>query len=233
LSQTTNLSDRQSDRVETLKAVALWLLGVLFFRVIGSILLEYRNYIPANFESNFLANKAAIFYGTYRIAFYAHIISGPPSLLIAAFLMFSGRRKGLGDWHRWLGKALAFLVLLVMLPSGLVMATEAFTGPIAGWGFAALTATTACCVIMAAWHASQRRFTIHQRWATRSFILLCSPLLLRLFAGATVVLDVESDWTYRFAAWGSWLIPLAIFEVHRSINGRASSSVSVFRGGMT
>lgn len=207
-------------RLEAMKRIAFWLLVVLFFKVLGSIVLEYQQYFPANFESNFLSGRREFFFGSYRFAFYAHIISGPISLLIAAFLMFSGKRKSLRHWHRRLGKTLAYIVLLVMLPSGFVMATRALTGPVAGAAFFTLTFVTAISVIIASWHASQRRFVIHQVWAARSFILLCSPLLLRLMTGATIVFDVEGDWTYRFAAWGSWLIPLTVFEFRRFLRRR-------------
>ncbi len=224
MSQLATTVDAPMTRLETMKRIAFWLLVVLFFKVLGSIVLEYRNYFPANFESNFLAGRREFFAGSYRYAFYAHIVSGPVALMIAAYLMFSGKRKSLGHWHRRLGKTLAYLVLLVMLPSGFVMATRALTGPIAGAAFFSLTIVTAICVVVASWHASQRRFTIHQVWATRSFILLCSPMLLRLMTGATIVFDVEGQWTYRFAAWGSWLVPLAVFEVRRFLYRRLSFS---------
>ena len=55
-------------------------------------------------------------------------------------------------------------------------------------------------------------FQLHQRWASRCFLFLCSPLLLRLISGAAIVMQLESDAFYRFNAWGSWLIPLAILE---------------------
>lgn len=206
---------QRRSRLSVMKRIAFWLSVVLFFKVLVMIVYEYRNYFPANFESNFLSGREAFFSGSYRFAFYSHIISGPICLLIAAFLMFSGKRKSLRNWHRRLGKTLAYLVLLVMLPSGFVMATQALTGPIAGAAFFILTFATAFCVSIASWHASQRRFAIHQVWATRSFILLCSPMLLRLMTGATIVLDIDNAWTYRFAAWGSWSIPLAIFEIRR------------------
>ena len=220
MSQLATTTREPSSRLETMKRIAFWLLVVLFFKVLGSIMLEYRNYFPANFDANFLFGREAFFNGSYRFAFYAHIISGPITLLIAAFLMFSGKRKSLRHWHRKLGKTLAYLVLLVMLPSGFVMATRAMTGPIAGAAFFVLTFITAFSVIVASWHASQRRFAIHQVWATRSFILLCSPMLLRMMTGATIVFDVEGEWTYRFAAWGSWLIPLTVFEVRRLFRRR-------------
>lgn len=212
MAYSTTRSCPPRNRLRVMRRVASWLLVVLFLKVLGSIVFEYRNYFPANFESNFLAGREPFFKGGYRIAFYAHIVSGPLALLIAAFLMFSGKRKPLAFWHRRLGKTLAYLILLVMLPSGFMMATRAFTGLIAGVGFFSLTVATAICVSVAAWHASRRRFSQHQLWATRSFILLCSPLLLRLMTGMTIVLDVESECTCRFAAWGSWLIPMIVLE---------------------
>ena len=223
LSQLTMNARGPLSRLEVMKRIVFWLLVVLFVKILVSILIEYRNYFPANFESNFLAGRRGFFSGSYRVAFYAHIVSGPIALLISAFLMFSGKQKSLCHWHRRLGKTLAILVLLVMLPGGCVMATKALTGPIAGVAFFALTFTTAQCVIIASWHASQERFAVHQVWATRSFILLCSPLLLRLITGATIVLDIESEWAYRFAAWGSWMIPLAVFEIRRLLRHRTST----------
>ena len=223
LSQLATTTRVPATRLETLKRIAFWLLVALFFKILGSIVLEYRNYFPANFDSNFLSGRREFFVGSYRAAFYIHIISGPIALLIAAFLMFSGKRKPFHRWHQRLEKTLAYLVLLLMLPSGLVMATRALTGPVAGAAFFVLTFATAICVGVASWHASQRRFAVHQVWATRSFILLCSPLLLRLMTGATIVFDVEGQWTYRFAAWGSWLIPLTVFETRRFLRRRSIS----------
>jgi len=226
LREQSGRQDSRPSRLWVMKRIAFWLSVVLFVKVFVMIVYEYRNYFPANFESNFLAGREAFFSGSYRFAFYAHIISGPICLAIAAFLMFSGKRKSLRHWHRKLGKTLAYVVLLVMLPSGFVMATRALTGPIAAMAFFILVFATAFCVCMASWHASQRRFAIHQVWATRSFILLCSPMLLRLMTGATIVLEVDNEWTYRFAAWGSWSIPLMVFEIRRFLQrSRKFSSI--------
>lgn len=223
MAQITSMTANHGDRLATMKRIAFWLLIILFFKIVASILLEYRNYFPANFDSNFLFGREAIFHGSYRFAFYAHIISGPICLLIAAFLMFSGKQKSLSHWHRPLGKTLAVTVLLVMLPSGFVMATRALSGPIAGVSFFLLTFATAGCVVASSWYASQRQFAIHRLWATRSFILLCSPLLLRLMTGTTIFFDFQNEWTYRFAAWGSWMIPLAVFELRRRYTRRPGS----------
>ncbi len=107
------------------------------------------------------------------------------------------------------------LVLAVVVPSGLVMATQAHAGPIAAYGFASLSIATAACAMMALYFARNRNFRSHPSWAIRCFLLLASPLLLRLISGAAIVTQMESEWFYRLNAWVSWLIPLVIYEIWR------------------
>lgn len=183
-----------------------------------SILYEYRWYFPLNFvEANFLVSREAHFFGAYACAFYTHIVSGPIALLNAAFLMFSGDRFIRLKLHRWMGRLQILFVSLVCV-SGVVMARQAFAGPIAGVGFGVLAVLTMATAVASAYCAIKRQFISHRKWATRCFILLCSPMLLRLISGAAIVLGVESESIYRLNAWFSWLIPLAIFEsVHSQI----------------
>ena len=117
--------------------------------------------------------------------------------------------------HRYIGRAQMLIVIGVVAPSGLVMATQAYTGPIAAYGFFVHSLATAVCALAAARLAMQRQFPAHRVWATRCFILLCGPLLLRVISGATIVMNVDNDWTYRLTVWFSWLLPLAIFEIWR------------------
>ncbi|MEL7499295.1 MAG: DUF2306 domain-containing protein [Planctomycetota bacterium] len=213
----TKALDQKTKRIQTLINWAFALAVILFFKTLLMILVEYQYYFPASFESNFLAGRKQIFKGLYRVAFYVHILTGPVALVISAFLMFSGKRNRYHRWHRTLGKLLVAVTLGLMLPSGMVMATEAFTGPVAGVSFFTLTAVTSMSIVMAAWHAKNRRFTIHRVWATRSFLLLSSPLLLRLMTGATIVMQIETEWTYRIAVWTSWTLPLGVYELRRRI----------------
>ena len=185
---------------------------LLLIKVFVAILWEYQGYFPADFESAFLSGKRAIFDGNYRIAFYAHIISGPLTLLLATFLIVTGGRSRLRNWHRKGGKALLALSLLVMLPSGLVMAKDAYAGPLAAWGFTSLTIATGCCLIAAAHSAASGKYQKHQKWAIRSFILLISPLILRIGSGLLIRLDCESALVYSLNAWLSWVLPVAIVE---------------------
>ena len=52
----------------------------------------------------------------------------------------------------------------------------------------------------------------HKRLAVYCFILLTSPLLLRLASGAAILMGCESELFYQLNAWLSWLAPLAAYE---------------------
>jgi Predicted membrane protein (DUF2306) len=194
-----------------------WLVAVaatlLFFKVIYSILAEYRWYFPANFdESAFLTGRKETFVGLYRAAFYVHVISGPLAALLGLFLLLSGGRPKIRLWHRYAGRALVMIVLVALVPSGLVMSRQAFAGPIAGAGFAALSIATGISTAATAYFARKRNFRAHQQWAIPCFLLLASPLLLRVASGAAIVIGCESAQFYQLNAWLSWLAPLVLYE---------------------
>lgn len=48
----------------------------------------------------------------------------------------------------------------------------------------------------------------------RSYVLVCSAVVLRLISGAAELAGAEdSESAYIVAAWGSWVLPLAGYEV--------------------
>lgn len=210
-----------------MKAIAAFASAILFVKVLLEILFEYRWYFPADFDAAFLSGRRDSFVGVYWAAFYTHILSGPVAVVLGAVLMISGGRARYGSLHRRAGQFQMAVVFGAVVPSGLVMASQAFAGPIAGFGFAALSLATAVSAGVALRCALARRYSAHQRWAGRCFVLLCSPLLLRLVSGAAIVLQRESEWMYRLNAWLSWLIPLAIYEVwlHFSESSRSRPSL--------
>lgn len=219
-------------------------LGILTLKVLSSIVWEYRWYFPADFsESFFLAGRQHYFAGSYRAAFYAHIICGPPVLLTAMGLAVSGHLKlrqlkslrgaaflrgaMLYRIHRWAGRVQVSVIVLVMLPTGLVMAQRSGAGPIAGVAFSVLSVLTAIAAVMAAVSAARGQMQVHQRWANRCLILLMSPILLRVTTGLFSVLQADSDAFYRFNAWFSWLGPLVIHEGYVFAISRRSRSTQV------
>jgi hypothetical protein len=187
---------------------------VLILRVLAVILANYPDYFPPNFDSLFLQGREAMFTGVYRTAFYVHILSAPLVLLGGLILLSDYVRRRHGSWHRWLGRVQVVVLLFLVLPSGVVMARQAFGGWPAGLSFLLLSVATASCAVVGVVYACRRRYDQHRRWMVRSYVLICSAVALRLISGAVGLVGVPSpERAYVFAAWGSWLFPLAAYEL--------------------
>jgi hypothetical protein len=208
-------------RPAILKRGLMLLTGLLILKVTGSVVLQYRDYFPPNFQSDFLRGREAYFQRSYQWAFYVHLAGGPLALVLGLVLVSERFRLRFPKWHRRLGRIQAVAVLFVVAPSGLWMARHAQAGPIAGLGFFVLALLTGATVAMGWRAAMQRRFGVHRRWMWRCYLLLCSTVVLRLTAGLATVTGVDSTWIDPFIAWASWLVPLAAFElngiVHRQL----------------
>ena len=201
-------------RPAILTSILRWLAAVLILRVLATILANYPDYFPANFESLFLQGREKTFVGTYKVAFYIHIGSAPFVLVSGLILLGDSVRQRFGTRHRWLGWLYVAVLLLLVLPSGMVMARQAFGGWPAGLSFALLSIATATCAIAGVIAARQRRFAAHGRWMIRSYLLICSAVVLRLISGTAGLVGVPNPETaYTIAAWCSWLIPLIAFEL--------------------
>ncbi len=194
--------------------------GVLILKVTASVASNYLDYFPPNFASEFLRGREGHFWGPYRWAFYAHILSGPVSLILGLFLVSDAFRARLPVWHRRLGRLQVGCVLLLVTPSGLWMAYHAAAGPIAADGLAALAIATATCAALGMRSAVARRFAIHRRWMWRCYILLGSAIVLRLIGGLATVTGMAAPWVDPLATWVCWLLPLAAFEVREKWAGR-------------
>jgi uncharacterized membrane protein len=186
---------------------------VLILRVLATILANYPDYFPPNFESLFLQGREATFVGAYRPAFYVHIFSGPVVLFNGLILLSETVRRRHGGLHRVLGRVQVVVLLVFVLPTSVVMARHAFGGWPAGLSFLALSVATAWCAIVGVVHARARRFDRHRRWMLRCYILICSAVVLRLMSGAAGLVGVANpEAAYIAAAWCSWLLPLTAYE---------------------
>jgi len=63
----------------TLPRVLPILAAILIWKVTLGVLIEYRNYVPPDFGSDFLRGREPYFWGAYGWAFYVHLAAGPPS----------------------------------------------------------------------------------------------------------------------------------------------------------
>ena len=203
-----------------LQRVLTLLAGLLIVKVTIAAVLKYRDYFPPNFASEFLRGRELYFAGSYQWAFYIHIASGPIALLLGLILISETFRLRHPNWHRYLGRIQTLIVLFLAAPSGLWMAYHAEAGPIAGVGFATLAVATGTCVALGWRSAVRRHFSEHRDWMWRTYLLLCSAVIIRLVGGLVTVLGIQAEWIDPLTAWGSWLAPLLMFEVSRVGNPR-------------
>jgi len=197
-----------------------WLAALLIFKVAIGVVIGYRDYLPPNFQSDFLLGREAYFWGAYSAAFYAHLAAGPATLLLGT-LLISERFRGFAPaWHRRLGRLQGGLVLLLLVPSGLWMSWYAATGVVAGLGLGTLAIATAACVLLGWKAAVERRLAHHRLWMGRLFMLLCSAVVIRMIGGLATVVGFDALWLYPLSAWASWLVPLAAFELSQLVNPR-------------
>jgi uncharacterized membrane protein len=201
-------------RYRILTIVLRWLAVLLILRVLATILANYPDYFPPDFDSLFLLGRELTFTGVYRPAFYVHIVTGPVVLLNGLILLSEHVRRRYGGLHRALGRVQVGVLLGFVLPSSVVMSRHAFGGWPAGLSFLLLSAATAGCAIVGVVQARRRRFDRHRRWMLRCYVLVCSAVVLRLISGAAGLLGAPSpEGAYVVAAWASWLIPLAAYEI--------------------
>jgi hypothetical protein len=57
----------------------------------------------------------------------------------------------------------------------------------------------------------------------RTYLLLCSAVVIRLFGGLATVFAFDPPWVYPTSVWASWLVPLAVFELRRFVNAPSAS----------
>ena len=194
------------------QALAL-LVCLLIVKVTVVVVLGYRDYFPPDFNSDFLKGREKYFSGSYQWPFYAHIAAGPVCLLMGLILVGDRFRVRFPKWHRFLGRIQVASILLLLAPSGLWMAFYAAGGTIAALGFALLAISTGTCAALGWRAAVQRRFARHRRWMSRTFLLLCSAVTLRLLGGLATVAGVHCEWFDPLASWACWIAPLAAFEL--------------------
>lgn len=187
--------------------------ALLVGKVTASVVLGYRDYFPPNFDADFLLGRERYFWGGYHWAFYTHLVAGPFSLLAGTILLSEAFRRRWPAWHRGLGRAQVACVLLLLVPSGLWMAWYAATGWLAAAGLGSLAIATAVGITLGLRAALARRFADHQRWMWRTYLLLCSAVVIRLIGGLASVLHYDELWLYPFSTWASWLVPLLVYEL--------------------
>jgi uncharacterized membrane protein len=138
-----------------------------------------------------------------------HIVGGMTALLVGPLQLARWFRARHVRVHRALG-AVYVSGVLVGSVAGLVLATTAHGGPVAGLGFAGLAVAWATTTALAVHAVVHRRFQEHRRWMLRSFALTFAAVTLRLYLGVVGVLGLDFSTSYVVIAWLCWVPNLAL-----------------------
>ena len=105
--------------MESAKTILKWLVVLLIVKVTVQITSNYVGYFPADFQTDFLSGRKPQFNIPYAIAFYAHIIASPTTIVSGLLLLNNSFRLRYPTFHRFMGRFHVFAILLLVCPSGL------------------------------------------------------------------------------------------------------------------
>lgn len=166
------------------------------------------------------------------LAFYAHVFGASLALLIGPWQWLPGLRQRRPKLHRWLGRVYLLGGVLVGGLSGLVLAFQAFGGPLSQIGFGLL----ALLWLVSGWRAyraiRQGRVDEHRRWMLRNFALACAAVTLRLYLPLAFVSGLPLAPAYAAIAWLCWVPNLlwAEWHIRRTATAPATARRDAFAG---
>jgi uncharacterized membrane protein len=141
----------------------------------------------------------------------AHAVCSSIALLIGPWQFVSAiRRRWIGA-HRWAGRIYCGAVLVGWIAS-LPVAAHANFGPISSVGFLVLGVLWAGATAQGYFTIRAGKIEEHRRWMVRSYALTAAAITLRIFLPLLPLMGISVANTYRFAAWGSWILNLILAE---------------------
>jgi uncharacterized membrane protein YozB (DUF420 family) len=151
-------------------------------------------------------------------------------ILMAAILTFGGLaqilpavRNRFRLFHRWNGRIFAVAALLASIGGlWLVWVRGSIIELSSSIGTSLNGVIIIICVVMAWRCARQRQFAAHERWAMRAFLTVSGVWFLRvgimafslLTSGALGMPSSYTDGFFPIWSYGSYLVPLAIYELY-------------------
>lgn len=172
-------------------------LGYFDFATLPPFMLEK---LPLRFEALWLASLRL------------HVASALPALPLCLLLgtRVIQRRPAL---HRWLGRIAGVLVLLVLVPSGAVLAFDAKGGPWVTAGFLLSGALVAWFMVSGVIAARRREFAEHRRAMHHVVAQMSVAVTSRALMMALDAAGMNPDLAYVVALWGPVLVSAAVAEL--------------------
>lgn len=188
---------------------------VLPIGIIGLLItIKSLDYYSPNFSYGFLKGKEALFEGYYKAAFYGHILTSPVLLFIGTIQTFFRVEAHRPVWHKKLGKIYVYGVLFLGAPSGVLLGLHSIGGLSTHLAFVLLSALWLGYTFWGVRCAANKEFERHNRYMIRSYLLLLSAVLLRLYSFLFIhCFHWDTLLMYQTIVWLSWLPNLLIYEM--------------------
>jgi uncharacterized membrane protein len=133
-------------------------------------------------------------------------------LLLGPWQFVAAIRARRPELHRLIGRSYVTLCLVGGL-TGMVLAWNTSSGPVARWGFLLLAVAWLTTTTTAYLAARRRDFVSHRRWMIRSFSLTFAAVTLRLYLPLSAVPGLSFDLVYPLTAWAAWIPNLIVAEI--------------------
>jgi hypothetical protein len=195
-----------------------WKVHMFIWRKIGWVLMTLLSLFVVFVASSYLSLDPDVFFPEQRSIYLAklpmlimHIAGSMLALALGPFLLLNALRVKWPALHRWLGRAYLLGVLFGGI-GGLYMSVFAYTGMMAGSGFAAVGLLWLATGLMAFVRIRDGNVAEHRRWMIRNFSLTLAAVSLR-FQAPFMYLLFGDQLGYMIVAWSSWVPNLIIAEL--------------------
>jgi uncharacterized membrane protein len=168
-----------------------------------------------------------------RLGIYSHIFGASVALALGPFQFSTRLRTSRISLHRWLGRLYLGVGVMIGGLSGLYMASHAFGGSVARFGFACLAAAWLYSGVRAYLAIRSGSVAVHRVWMVRNFALTFAAVTLRLYLPGATMAGIELEVAYPYIAWLCWVPNLVAAELllNETHNPPVQRTADEHRGG--
>lgn len=153
----------------------------------------------------------------------AHILAAALALVLMPFQFWSRLRNRRRNLHRWTGRIYAMAVLVGGI-SGIALALNTASGPLAASGFGLLGIVWIAATVVAVLAALRRDFPTHRRWMIYSAAMTFAAVTLRIQIPLAMIGGLSFETSYPVIAWSAWVPNVVAVHIWMWFQNRRSST---------
>lgn len=200
----------------------LYVVALYGVATLAGDLFERASFMPVGFKPGDAANN---------IQLGLHLAAAAFLSCVGAWQLVPQVRARVPALHRLVGRIYLPLAVLAGVGGAVLIWTRERPASLEADISITLNGLAIALCALLAWRAAvQRRFADHQAWATRLFLMVSGVWFLRvglmawvaINGGEPVGIGNLDGWFYNLWNYGSWIVPLAVYEAWRAA-GRATT----------